>query len=222
MPRLRKPHPILDRAIALIVIVVVLCCLAMSAIADNAPGWFTMGAQPMCRNLPAECAPYAKGDAWQIELTDANLATLNRVNDQVNAEIQYRSDWDHWGLMELWNYPLDGLGDCEDFALEKRRRLVALGFPRRALLLTILDMHETVGLHMVLIARTDRGDILLDLDGEYTPVRSTLLTPHYDYLWVQSQKDPTVFTAWNEDKTPNDTRCFGAGRYDAMRDGATC
>jgi predicted transglutaminase-like cysteine proteinase len=32
------------------------------------------------------------------------------------------SDMEHWGVIDQWDYPSDGKGDCEDFALFKRRK----------------------------------------------------------------------------------------------------
>ena len=32
-----------------------------------------------------------------------------------------------WGKEEVWSYP-DAIGDCEDYALEKRRALMASAF----------------------------------------------------------------------------------------------
>jgi hypothetical protein len=40
---------------------------------------------------------------------------------------------EHWGVIEQWDYPADGKGDCEDYALFKRKILVDEGFPRQAL-----------------------------------------------------------------------------------------
>jgi predicted transglutaminase-like cysteine proteinase len=224
MPRLRKAHPVIDRVIVIVVLAIAFCCLIMSARADNAPPWFNVGALGMCGRLPAECAPYRKADPWEIELSEENLARLNLINDQVNTEITYQTDDDHFHLPEYWAYPTDGRGDCEDFALEKRRRLVAMGFPRRALLVTIVSLRGDTGniWHAILIARTDRGDVILDQREEHPTVVSAWLTPDYRYRWVQSQSDPNVYGAWDEDAKPNDTRCYGAGRYDAMRDGANC
>ena len=39
-----------------------------------------------------------------------------------------RTDMEMWGREEVWSYP-EGIGDCEDYALEKRRQLMALGVP---------------------------------------------------------------------------------------------
>jgi hypothetical protein len=41
------------------------------------------------------------------------------------------TDLDHWGVVERWNYPDDGYGDCEDYVLLKRRLLIQLGWRER-------------------------------------------------------------------------------------------
>jgi len=41
-------------------------------------------------------------------------------------------------VVERWSYPDDGYGDCEDYALLKRRMLIEAGWPREALLLTLV------------------------------------------------------------------------------------
>lgn len=40
------------------------------------------------------------------------------------------SDLDNYGSEEVWAYP-EGSGDCEDYALEKRKRLSGAGLPPR-------------------------------------------------------------------------------------------
>ena len=54
-----------------------------------------------------------------------------------------------------------GRGDCEDYALLKRKRLAEAGLPRRAMLMTVVIDEENAG-HAVLMIRTDRGDFVLD------------------------------------------------------------
>jgi predicted transglutaminase-like cysteine proteinase len=64
-------------------------------------------------------------------------------------------------VVDRWDFPDDGTGDCEDFQLLKRRMLVGRGLPRRALRMTVVidDIGEG---HAVLMVRTDRGDLILD------------------------------------------------------------
>ncbi|TGV63562.1 hypothetical protein EN803_35530, partial [Mesorhizobium sp. M2D.F.Ca.ET.160.01.1.1] len=48
---------------------------------------------------------------------------LVNVSAKVNAAVKPLSDLDHYGKDEVWAYPDDGYGDCEDYVLEKRRQL---------------------------------------------------------------------------------------------------
>ncbi len=79
----------------------------------------------------------------------------------MNRAIEPITDMDHWGVAERWNYPTDGKGDCEDYVLEKRKRLIDAGWPRQALLVTVVRDKKGDG-HAVLLVRTDRGDFILD------------------------------------------------------------
>jgi predicted transglutaminase-like cysteine proteinase len=79
----------------------------------------------------------------------------------VNGRIKPITDKEHWGLVDRWEFPDDGMGDCEDFQLLKRRLLVEKGLPRRALRMTVVIDELGEG-HAVLMVRTDRGDYILD------------------------------------------------------------
>ena len=71
------------------------------------------------------------------------------------------TDQDHWGVADRWDYPDNGMGDCEDIQLLKRRVLIEAGLPRRALRMTVVIDELGAG-HAVLMVRTDRGDYILD------------------------------------------------------------
>lgn len=45
--------------------------------------------------------------------------------------LQYQANVQRFGRNDLWS-EANGTGDCEDFVLEKRRRLLALGVPPQA------------------------------------------------------------------------------------------
>ena len=79
----------------------------------------------------------------------------------VNRSLTPVTDEDHWGVIDLWSYPNDGSGDCEDYQLLKRKLLVEAGLPRRALLMSVVADERGAG-HAVLTVRTDRGDLILD------------------------------------------------------------
>lgn len=184
---------LLDRLLCLLVLVVLFVAALVSRLGAGEPqGWMKWGAWPMCVELPAECRPYAARQVRVVELTDERQMLLDRINRQVNNEIEYQTDIEHYGLMERWTYPADGRGDCEDFVLEKRRRLVALGWPRRALLIAIVKVPGTEGeLHAVLIARTNFGDMVLD---QRRPAVMERNSTGYGFRWVQSQSQPWEYT----------------------------
>jgi predicted transglutaminase-like cysteine proteinase len=96
-----------------------------------------------------------------IELTPLIWNTIVAVNRRVNTRIKPITDKDHWGLLDRWEFPDDGMGDCEDFQLLKRRLLVERGLPRRAMRMTVVIDELGEG-HAVLTIRTDRGNYILD------------------------------------------------------------
>jgi predicted transglutaminase-like cysteine proteinase len=66
------------------------------------------------------CVEYApECDTNPLEARDVVLAPkawkdLSEINRWVNDTIKPMTDMDHWGVVERWNYPDDGYGDCED------------------------------------------------------------------------------------------------------------
>ena len=101
------------------------------------------------------------------------------------------TDQDHWGVVERWNYPDDGYGDCEDYVLLKRKMLIKAGWPRGALLITVVRDKNGDG-HAVLTVKTDRGEYILDnQEAQVLPWYETGLR----FVKRQSQSDPNVWVA---------------------------
>jgi predicted transglutaminase-like cysteine proteinase len=123
-----------------------------------------------------------------LKLTPDARVLLQTVNWVVNHHITYQSDFEHWGMIDRWNYAEDRFGDCEDFALVKRRELLAHGIPRSALLLTLVWAIN--GAHMVLTVKTDQGDLILD---QQTDEIVRWWERPYLYGARQSQEDPNVW-----------------------------
>ncbi|MCW2285305.1 putative transglutaminase-like cysteine proteinase [Rhodoblastus acidophilus] len=144
-----------------------------------------------CGRRPSECEQPAL-PARDVKLTDASWKALDRVNRQVNASIEPVSNLDHWGtILDHWDYPTDGKGDCKIFALAKRKQLIDAGFPRQALLMTIVRDLEGQG-HAILTVATDRGDFVLDnLSDDIRPWTAT----GYRFVKRQSREDPNVWVA---------------------------
>ena len=113
-----------------------------------------------CSDNPRECAT-GRTSARDIVLTAKAWKDLVRINRWVNETIRPVTDMDHWGVVEKWSYPDDGRGDCEDYVLLKRRMLMQAGWPREALLVTVVRERNGDG-HAVLTVKTDKGEFILD------------------------------------------------------------
>jgi predicted transglutaminase-like cysteine proteinase len=93
-------------------------------------------------------------------LTSARGAELTDVNRAVNDDVRYVSDAAAYGRADYWE-PAEGAGDCEDYALAKCRRLVALGWSRDSLRIACC-WTEANEYHAVLTVDTDLGTFVLD------------------------------------------------------------
>ncbi len=143
-----------------------------------------------CQRYGGECDE-TPGAPEAIELTPSAFRKLQAVNAEVNARIDPVSDSEHAGVPDAWDYPADNKGDCEDYALLKRRMLMQAGFPRSALLMTVVKDAHGDG-HSVLMARTSGGDYVLDnLADEVKPWSKT----PYRFVKRQSQENQNVWVA---------------------------
>ena len=142
-----------------------------------------------CDRRPEECS-LGKLKPLDIRLTKSTWAMLNRIDRRVNAAIEPMTNLAHWGTMvDHWDYPIDGRGDCKVYALYKRKLLVEAGFPRQALLMTVVKDLEGEG-HAVLTVKTDRGEFVLDnLTDDIRPWDAT----GYTYIKRQAQDDPNIW-----------------------------
>jgi predicted transglutaminase-like cysteine proteinase len=133
--------------------------------------------------------------AIDLRLTAKTWNVLDRINRQVNDFIEPVSNLDHWGtILDHWDYPVDGKGDCKIYALYKRKLLLEEGFPRQALLMTIVRDLEGEG-HAILTVKTDHGEFVLDnLSGEIRPWNAT----GYRFVKRQSQEDPNLWVSIGE------------------------
>lgn len=133
--------------------------------------------------LASATAPVAL--AWDTRAERDQVKLLNQVNQLVNRTVKKASDQDLYGQAEYWSLPrlVDGklYGDCEDYALEKRRQLMAAGVPETALSIAVAFTARGES-HAVLMVSTQSGDWVLD---NLTP----WATPWQDlnYRWVERQ-----------------------------------
>jgi predicted transglutaminase-like cysteine proteinase len=143
-----------------------------------------IGAATFCKANRADCA-INRNVVEAMPLDEKRWAQLVDTNNLVNAAVVPVTDIDYYRQNEVWAYPTDGYGDCEDFALAKRKALIADGWNPSTLLITVVRQQDGDG-HAVLMVRTDRGDLVLDnQDGRILVWNQT----PYQYLKRQSQAD---------------------------------
>jgi len=171
--------------------------VGLSAAASAAPGPAKVSHAPVggpasvpygwadfCRRYAGECdgGPLAPVD---VSLTPQAMKEIERVDKWANAHVKPVSDMEHWAVIDQWDYPADGKGDCEDYALFKRKILMDEGFPRQALLMTVVKDKHNEG-HAVLTVKTNAGEFVLDnFSDEVKPWDHT----GYRFVKRQSQTD---------------------------------
>jgi predicted transglutaminase-like cysteine proteinase len=135
--------------------------------------------------------PQPASETGLPSMTPELWAKLNSINARVNGSIVQRSDEANYGLVDYWTTPIeDGqhFGDCEDFALEKQRALIAAGLPRQAVNIALVTTPWGES-HAVLLVSTRSGDYALDsLNPWVTPWQRT------GYRWRQREVNGNPFT----------------------------
>ncbi len=114
-----------------------------------------------------------------------NWSELSDVTESINRSAVYAKDEpgkDTWGPWHLVN----GLraGDCEDYAVHKLQRLLAIGYPRGALRLAVCRVGYMQEYHCVLLVYLDDGDAVI-LDNRTEGLWRKSRRP--GYTWVSEE-----------------------------------
>ena len=154
-----------------------------------------IGHYEFCKVLPAECA-VRPADQQPVALNEQLWKRIEGVNRKINAAVKPMNDIDIYGKDEVWAYPDRGVGDCEDYVLEKRRELANDGISLANLLITVVRKPDGEG-HAVLTLRTNRGDYVLDnLNNDVKHWRDT----GYKYLKRQASYHSGRWVSLIEDR----------------------
>jgi predicted transglutaminase-like cysteine proteinase len=140
-----------------------------------------------CEREPNECRQ-GPPEEQRFSAGPDRLVELDTVNRTVNHEIEPATDLEVYGQTEYWTIPTTR-GDCEDYALLKRKRLIARGWPISSLLMTVVRDERGEG-HAVLTARTVQGDFILD--NKIDEVKVWYRTP-YEYVMRQSYLNTRIW-----------------------------
>ncbi|MCK1653205.1 transglutaminase-like cysteine peptidase [Bradyrhizobium sp. 149] len=139
-----------------------------------------------CMNYASECersSPEAR-----LPAHDVALAALQEVNASVNQAISPVKKSTN-PLLARWTISPSS-GDCNDYAITKRHLLLSKGWPASALRLAVV--FAPAGGHLVLIARLQDGDYVLDnLVPEVRDWRGS----SYQWVSMESGEDPRFWVS---------------------------
>lgn len=121
-----------------------------------------IGAYEYCKRFMERCNYSTQKN--KVALTRKIWDALVSVNYIVNREVEPMTDLEIFGVEERWELPGE-FGDCEDYVLEKKRRLAGIGIAPGALRVTVVYDANNGG-HAVLTVVTDRGDFILDNNND--------------------------------------------------------
>jgi len=156
-----------------------------------------------CEAVPRECSSDHR-EGKRFNASAERLRELDDINRAVNKAIEPATDLEVYGVNEYWTLPRTK-GDCEDYALLKRRNLLKTGWPVSSLLMTVVRDEKGEG-HAVLTARTMQGDFILD--NKIEDVRLWSQTP-YEFVMRQSYINPRVWVALDTRQSPLATSLSG-------------
>jgi predicted transglutaminase-like cysteine proteinase len=156
----------------------------------DVPTLAPMAFTQFCLKYPSDCKPQRLlSGSDRIELDQTRWSELETINRSVNSSI-YPERNENGLAGEKWLLsPVRG--DCNDYAVTKRHRLIARGWPARTVLLsevvTVSGEH-----HLVTIVRTNGGDLVLDnLTDQIMPWSRT----GYRWVRIQTPKNPNYWAS---------------------------
>lgn len=141
------------------------------------------GARGLCATYDWACATTGR----VMVIGEDMMTKVRSINAHANRIIRPVSDFNQYRVAERWSLPTKRGGDCEDYALYKKRELIRAGIPAEQLLLAaVLDRKRQS--HAVLVLRTGTQDLVLDnMTGRILPWHKT----GYTFLRLQDPRQPS-------------------------------
>ena len=156
--------------------------LQLSKIGFAAPVLPPIGHSGFCLKYPDECAVHGIDFRHRrIALTLQRWNELNSVNREVNRDIIPEITPGD-AVTEEWVIAPPA-GDCKDYAITKRHKLLARGWPSRALLLAEVVVPPGQH-HLILVVRLAETDLVLD---NLSPNIRTVAMTYNRYQWVRME-----------------------------------
>ncbi len=120
-----------------------------------------IGAYNFCNEAATNCPSVGALNArFQTSAGAVDEIALLMVNAEVNGGFEAKLDQDIYGVEEKWAYPVTA-ADCEDYALEKRKRLLAMGMPAQNMAMVVVKQQNGEG-HAILLAKVGTKTYQLD------------------------------------------------------------
>lgn len=141
------------------------------------------GFKKLCQTEKQHCALYRKAGSEPhapLSMRSEHWDELKATNRAVNKEIKPLPEFTMFFRRDEWKISAS-IGDCEDYALMKQARLIAQGWPKDALLVTVAELPGGQR-HAVLAVRTAQGDLILDNTTD--KIKNWQDT---DYRWIKRQ-----------------------------------
>ena len=161
-----------------------------------------IGHSRFCLRYPEDCKAHGIDFRRRnIALTPERWDELNSVNHQVNRDIVPEVTPGN-GLTEEWLISPPA-GDCKDYAITKRHKLLERGWPPRVLLLSEVVVPSGEH-HLILVVRTKEADLVLDnLNANVRPVVNMyrqyrwirIETPQNPMFWARVRRPDVIRTA---------------------------
>ncbi|OKO75039.1 hypothetical protein AC629_34405 [Bradyrhizobium sp. NAS80.1] len=171
--------------------------LRAPTVSPTAPPYLTFDNQALpplahtafCLRYRDECRARMLFRGGPVQLTETRWEDLNEVNQAINGSI-IPDPTELGPVVESWLID-PKRGDCNDYAVSKRHRLLRRGWPQRTLLLaeveTVSGKH-----HLILLVRTKSGDLVLD---NLTPQIRPWSRAPYRWIRIQSPDNPRYWNA---------------------------
>jgi predicted transglutaminase-like cysteine proteinase len=136
-----------------------------------------------CLKYSLQCV--VRGDADMVDLTPDIAALIKSVNETVNHTVTPQNDpegEDNWDVVT-------SSGDCEDYAIAKRKELIDKGLSSGVTRLAVAVTPDGIG-HVVVVVRSNIGDLVLDnRTDEVSAWQNVDLT----WLKLQSAHNPEMW-----------------------------
>lgn len=138
-----------------------------------------------CMKYPSECKSRTEVKAPALPKAQ-RIRELQQVNASVNQAISsvqlQPSPLKQWTIFPR-------MGDCGDYAVTKRHVLLSRGWPSSRLLLAEVVLKRTGVHHLVLIAKSENEDFVLDnLRSEVSPLNS--IFRDYHLIRIEASDNP--------------------------------